>query len=88
MNSDILKGKWESIKGRVKEVYGDLTDSDTHKVSGAFQEAMGHLQEKYGETKEAIEDKLMKLVSDTKEDKNSASASERRPVDPSDPNRR
>lgn len=67
MNSDILKGKWEVLKGRVKEIYGDLTDSDEHKVSGAYQEAMGHLQQKYGETQESIETKLMKLL-DTKED--------------------
>ena len=62
MNSDTLKGKWEVLKGRVKEIYGDLTDSDEHKVSGAYQEAMGHLQQKYGETQESVESKLMKLL--------------------------
>lgn len=68
MNSEILKGKWEVLKGRVKEIYGDLTDSDEHKISGAYQEAMGYLQQKYGETKESVETKLMKLL-DKKDDR-------------------
>ena len=54
MNSDILAGKWEQIKGRLNEVWGDLTDSDTQHLKGSFQESTGYLQQKYGETKENI----------------------------------
>ena len=28
MNEDILKGKWQETKGRVKENWGKLTDND------------------------------------------------------------
>ena len=51
MNTDQAKGKWEQVKGRLKEIWSDLTDSDLGKMKGSMQEAKGYLQEKYGDTK-------------------------------------
>jgi uncharacterized protein YjbJ (UPF0337 family) len=62
MNTDQFIGKWEQIKGSLKETWGDLTDQDLEKMKGGFQEAVGYLQEKYGETRETIEEKLSSLM--------------------------
>jgi uncharacterized protein YjbJ (UPF0337 family) len=62
MNSDQFTGKWEQLKGSLKETWGDLTDQDLEKMKGGFQEAAGYLQEKYGEAKETIEQKLSTLM--------------------------
>ena len=48
MNEDILKGKWQEIKGRVKEKWGKLTDNDLGEIEGKGEKLLGHLQKKYG----------------------------------------
>ncbi|PJX22149.1 general stress protein CsbD [Advenella sp. S44] len=55
MNKDIASGKWEQIKGSVKQTWGDLTDDDVAQVNGSAQKLAGILQEKYGRTKEEAE---------------------------------
>ena len=37
MNEDIIKGKWEQMKGKVKQQWGKLTDDDVTKVNGDAQ---------------------------------------------------
>ncbi len=63
MNSDILAGKWSQIKGHLKESWSDLTETDLENTKSSLHEAVGYLQEKYGETKENIETKLYDLLS-------------------------
>jgi uncharacterized protein YjbJ (UPF0337 family) len=41
MNEDVLKGKWNEIKGRVKEKWGKLTDDDLTAVEGKKRETLG-----------------------------------------------
>lgn len=53
-----LETKWEQMKGRVKDVWSDLTDQDIEKMQGSWDAAVAYLQEKYGQTKEQIEEKL------------------------------
>ncbi|AHG63450.1 CsbD family protein [Advenella mimigardefordensis] len=55
MNKDIAAGKWEQIKGSVKQTWGDLTDDDVAQINGSAQKLAGILQEKYGRTKEEAE---------------------------------
>lgn len=52
MNKDIAAGKWEQVKGSVKQTWGELTDDDVAQVNGNAQKLAGILQEKYGRTKE------------------------------------
>ena len=68
MNTDQAKGKWEQVKGRLKEIWSDLTDSDLGKMKGSMQEAKGYLQEKYGDTKEAIEEKINDWINQNKKE--------------------
>lgn len=48
MNSDILKGKWNQLKGNLKQQWGDLTDNDIARIEGNYDEFVGVLQERYG----------------------------------------
>ncbi len=63
MNSDMLSGKWSQVKGQLKNAWTDLTDTDLQKTEGSLDQAVGFLQEKYGETKESVEKKLYELLS-------------------------
>lgn len=55
MNKDIAAGKWEQVKGSVKQTWGELTDDDVAQVNGSAQKLSGILQEKYGRTKDEAE---------------------------------
>lgn len=55
------KGRWNQIKGKVKQEYGELTDNDLKYVEGKEEELLGKLQEKTGKTKEEVENWLNKL---------------------------
>lgn len=48
MNSDILKGKWLEIKGRMKERWGRLTKNDLGEIEGKNRRLLGTLQKKHG----------------------------------------
>jgi uncharacterized protein YjbJ (UPF0337 family) len=61
MNRDQAKGKWEQFKGRAQKAWGELTDDDFHKAQGSEDKLFGIIQEKFGDTKEAIKAKLDKL---------------------------
>lgn len=55
MNWDIVEGKWNQVKGSVKEKWGDITDDELTEVAGKRDKLSGKLQEKYGWTKEEAE---------------------------------
>lgn len=52
MNPDILKGKWNELKGQVKQKWSKLTDDDIEYIGGKKDELLGTLQKKYGYSKE------------------------------------
>lgn len=52
MNSDILGGKWNELKGKIKETFGKLTDDDMLQLQGSNDRIVGVLQERYGYGKE------------------------------------
>ncbi len=56
-----LTGRWNQIKGKLKQQYADLTDDDLLFEEGKEEELYGRLQQKTGETKEAIRDLIAKL---------------------------
>jgi len=41
-----IKGSWNELKGKVKQVYGDLTDDDLTREEGKDDEMLGKLQQK------------------------------------------
>lgn len=55
MNSDIIEGKWEQLKGSVQKQWGKLTHDDVDQVQGDATKLSGLLQEQYGKSKEEAE---------------------------------
>lgn len=49
-----LKGRWNEIKGKIKQSHGDLTDDDLRYEEGKEDELYGRLQTKTGKTKDEI----------------------------------
>jgi uncharacterized protein YjbJ (UPF0337 family) len=62
MNKDQLAGRWEQIKGSAKTIWGELTDDDFLKAEGSLDKLYGVIQQKVGDTKETIREKLDKLL--------------------------
>lgn len=58
MNWDIIAGKWDQLKGSVKETWGDLTDDEITQMAGNRDRMAGKLQEKYGWTKTEVDEKM------------------------------
>lgn len=57
-SSDKWEGRFDRVKGKVREHFGRLTDDDVEKARGKRENFLGKLQEKYGETKEKAEEML------------------------------
>ena len=49
-----IKGRWNEIKGKIKQAYGDLTDDDLTYEEGKDDELWGRLQKKTGKTKDDL----------------------------------
>jgi uncharacterized protein YjbJ (UPF0337 family) len=58
MNRDIAAGKWQQLKGKVKEQWGKLTDDDLTKAEGKYDKLNGLIRERYGYTRERAEEEL------------------------------
>lgn len=60
--SDIKwQGRWNEIKGKVKQAYGDLTDDDLKHEEGKDDELLGKLQQKTGKARDEVVNWLNKL---------------------------
>jgi uncharacterized protein YjbJ (UPF0337 family) len=65
MNEDILKGKWNQLKGDVKMRWGDLTDDEVDMIEGRRDKLVGKLQEKYGYTKDRAEREVESFINES-----------------------
>lgn len=54
--TDKLKGNWNQLKGKAKQQWAHLTDDDLLYEEGKEDELIGRVQEKTGETKDAIKE--------------------------------
>jgi uncharacterized protein YjbJ (UPF0337 family) len=55
VNQDIFQGRWNQIKGKVREKWGQLTDDDFTQIGGQKDQLVGRVQERYGLAKEEAE---------------------------------
>lgn len=53
-----FEGKFEELKGRIKESWGSLTDDDLKRTEGKWDQVVGTIKQKTGEATEKIEEKL------------------------------
>ncbi len=61
MNKTELKGRWNEVKGKLKQEYADLTDDDLMYVEGQEDEMYGKIQKKVGKSKEEVKDMIDKM---------------------------
>jgi uncharacterized protein YjbJ (UPF0337 family) len=61
MNSTLIKGNWNELKGKLKQNYGNLTDDDLLYAEGKEDEMVGRLQKKLGKSKDEISRLLANL---------------------------
>lgn len=61
MNTQSLKGRWNEVKGKLKQKYADLTDDDLMYTEGKEDELYGKLQQKLGKTKEEVQREIEQL---------------------------
>ena len=54
MDNLIVKGTWNTVKGKLKQVYGNLTEDDLRYEEGKEDELLGRLQTKTGKTKDEL----------------------------------
>jgi uncharacterized protein YjbJ (UPF0337 family) len=61
MNKEQAEGKYEQIKGKLKETWGRLTDDDIALYQGRRDQFLGKVEEKYGLVKEEAESRLKEM---------------------------
>ncbi len=49
-----VQGNWDTVKGKMKSQYGDLTDQDLAYLEGQEDQFLGNLQTKLGKTKKEL----------------------------------
>jgi len=52
------EGRWDQLVGKVKSLWGDITDDDLTKVKGDYQNLIGILKERTGKSREDLEKML------------------------------
>jgi uncharacterized protein YjbJ (UPF0337 family) len=60
-NTIELKGNWNETKGKLKQKFAILTDSDLLLLEGKQDELLGRLQVKLGKSKEEIQKLIAEL---------------------------
>ena len=55
MNWDQVEGNWKQYKGKAREQWGKLTDSDMEQIAGKRDQLVGRIQTSYGVAKEEAE---------------------------------
>jgi len=58
MNRTTAEAKWKTLRVRIKETWGDLTDDDLDRFDGQRDQFVGHIQERYGMSRQDVERRL------------------------------
>lgn len=64
MNTLEIKGDWNITKGKLKQKWAKLTDDDLQYSDGKYEELLGRVQKRTGESREAVE-KAIKQCNDS-----------------------
>jgi len=57
-----FEGRWQNVRGRVKEAWGSLTDDEIDKTEGKWDQVVGTVKRKTGEASDAVEAKLKSFL--------------------------
>jgi uncharacterized protein YjbJ (UPF0337 family) len=58
LNKDTAQGEWDVLKGKVKRIWGGITDDDFLRAEGSADKLYGTIQKRFGVTKEQIKAKI------------------------------
>ena len=61
-----IGGEWMRFKGKLKEVWGALTDNDLDRYEGQLDQLIGHVQKSTGKAREEIASDVDRLARETK----------------------
>ncbi|MDX5326014.1 MAG: CsbD family protein [Bacteroidota bacterium] len=56
-----IKGKWNEVKGRLKQSYSVLTEDDLRFEEGREDELLGRIQQKLGKTRDEVVELIRKI---------------------------
>lgn len=62
MNWEQVSGQWQQVKGQLRQKWGKLTDDDLEAAAGDRDRLIGRIQERYGEKKEEVQQKVDQLI--------------------------
>jgi uncharacterized protein YjbJ (UPF0337 family) len=62
MNEQLIKGKWKEIKGEIQRMWGKLTGDELDQTEGNMESIAGIIQQKYGNEKEDVSEKLEDIM--------------------------
>jgi uncharacterized protein YjbJ (UPF0337 family) len=63
VNTQVLQGQWNQVRGQLKKKWAQLTDDDLRLANGNIDQVIGRIQHKTGEAREAVEGFLDELTS-------------------------
>ena len=63
MNWNEIEGKWEQVKGAIREKWGKLTDDDLTQIKGRRDQLEGKLREKYGYAQDRVAKEVNQFLS-------------------------
>lgn len=58
MEKNFFEGKWKEAKGEIQTAWGKLTGDDLEQTKGNMTSIAGLIQQRYGEKKEDVMEKL------------------------------
>lgn len=61
MDTQIIKGNINELKGQIKRTWGKLTDDDISQLQGSGEEIIGKVQKAYGYSKDKAEEEFEKF---------------------------
>jgi uncharacterized protein YjbJ (UPF0337 family) len=64
VNQQILQGRWNEIRGKLRSHWGQLTDDDLTNLQGGVDRLIGTIQRKTGEGRDAVEKYLDEVSSE------------------------
>jgi uncharacterized protein YjbJ (UPF0337 family) len=57
-----LFGHWDSLKGKIKEHWGQITDDELAEVEGQYDQLVGLIQQKTGEARQQIKNAIDEIA--------------------------
>lgn len=59
--SEKWAGRWDQLKGKARQQWGELTDDDVDVAEGQVEELVGRIRERTGQSQEEIQRQLDEL---------------------------